>query len=173
MQWAGLKEKKRKAPKGGYQQLSLLMQNQAMLLDLLNRTDNKNVIYDTNTFYASNVTIVPNSLRISKLTNGLCYITLQVINNPPINSSYTCDCLPVQLFIYWDGKKYRGIAPFAGNNINTNGGHVFGIHLPGLKQLDDEYCQQYFGKDYDECKDDIQIDFSVCLQAFEDKIDVY
>lgn len=172
-QWANLKEKKRKAPKGGYQQLDLLIQNPSMLTDLLSRLDSKNVIFDTHTLVCPNVTIVNNSVYIDQLSNGLDYLTLQVIGNAPTNSKFIYECLPVQLFIYWDGKKYRGIAPLAGNNINTNGGHLFGINTPHTKQFDDEYCQQYFGKNYDECKDDIKINFPMCLQAFENKIDVY
>lgn len=76
--------------------------------------------------------------------------------------------LPVQVFIYWDGKHYRGYIPTKGNCINTINKSAFGND----EDADDKYCMKEFGVSYAEAQDNIEIDFAACLEDFEARLEV-
>ena len=77
---------------------------------------------------------------------------------------------PVALFVYWDGKKYRGYIPTRGNAINTINKSAFGND----EDADNEYCTKYLGlKDYygcDGCKFGLPINWDACLEEFETRL---
>ena len=77
---------------------------------------------------------------------------------------------PVAVFVYWDGKKYRGYVPTRGNAINTINKSAFGND----EDADNEYCTKYLGlKDYygcDGCKFSLPINWDACLEEFETRL---
>lgn len=75
---------------------------------------------------------------------------------------------PAQIFIYWDGKNYRGYFPTKGNCINTINKMAFGND----EDEDNKYCQKEFGLDYCDVYDDLDIDFAACLEDFEARLEV-
>ena len=77
---------------------------------------------------------------------------------------------PVAVFVYWDGKKYRGYVPTCGNAINTITRSAFGND----EDADNEYCTKYLGlKDYygcDGCAFGLPINWDACLEEFETRL---
>ena len=77
---------------------------------------------------------------------------------------------PVAVFVYWDGKKYRGYVPTRGNAINTINKSAFGND----EDADNEYCTKYLGlKDYygcDGCAFGLPINWDACLEEFETRL---
>ena len=77
---------------------------------------------------------------------------------------------PVAVFVYWDGKKYRGYVPTRGNAINTINKSAFGND----EDVDNEYCTKYLGlKDYygcDGCAFGLPINWGACLEEFETRL---
>ena len=77
---------------------------------------------------------------------------------------------PVAIFVYWDGKKYRGYVPTRGNAINTINKSAFGND----EDADNEYCTKYLGlKDYygcDGCAFGLPINWGACLEEFETRL---
>ena len=77
---------------------------------------------------------------------------------------------PVAVFVYWDGKKYRGYVPTRGNAINTINKSAFGND----EDADNEYCTKYLGlKDYygcDGCAFGLPINWGACLEEFETRL---
>jgi len=77
---------------------------------------------------------------------------------------------PVAIFVYWDGKKYRGYIPTRGNAINTINRSAFGND----EDADNEYCTKYLGlKDYygcDGCAFGLPINWDACLEEFETRL---
>ena len=77
---------------------------------------------------------------------------------------------PVAVFVYWDGKKYRGYVPTRGNAINTINKSAFGND----EDADNEYCTKYLGiKDHygcDGCKFSLPINWDACLKEFETRL---
>ena len=77
---------------------------------------------------------------------------------------------PVAVFVYWDGKKYRGYVPTRGNAINTINKSAFGND----EDADNEYCTKYLGlKDCygcDGCKFSLPINWDACLEEFETRL---
>ena len=77
---------------------------------------------------------------------------------------------PVAVFVYWDGKKYRGYVPTRGNAINTINKSAFGND----EDADNEYCTKYLGlKDYygcDGCKFSLPVNWDACLEEFETRL---
>ena len=90
---------------------------------------------------------------------GIDYITTW------IGGDWEC---PAQLFIYWDGKNYRGYFPTKGNCINTINKMAFGND----EDEDEKYCMKEFGVHYDDVRDDLDIDFAACLEDFEARLEV-
>lgn len=77
---------------------------------------------------------------------------------------------PVAVFVYWDGKKYRGYVPTRGNAINIINKSAFGND----EDADNEYCTKYLGlKDRygcDGCKFSLPINWDACLEEFETRL---
>ena len=77
---------------------------------------------------------------------------------------------PVAIFVYWDGKKYRGYVPTRGNAINTINRSAFGND----EDADNEYCTKYLGlKDYygcDGCAFGLPINWDACKEEFETRL---
>ena len=150
------------APKGGKAKLDLLDENyeKDIYLHIMLQDDpklaqvRKDIKYDVN---FENV-----SLDHKGTTNsGIDYLALLV------NGDWE---EPVAVFVYWDGKKYRGYVPTRGNAINTINKSAFGND----EDADNEYCTKYLGlKDcygYDGCKFSLPINWDACLEEFETRL---
>ena len=150
------------APKGGKAKLDLLDENyeKDIYLHIMLQDDpklaqvRKDIKYDVN---FENV-----SLDHKGTTNsGIDYLALLV------NGDWE---EPVAVFVYWDGKKYRGYVPTRGNAINTINKSAFGND----EDADNEYCTKYLGlKDYygcDGCKFSLPINWDACLEDFETRL---
>ena len=150
------------APKGGKAKLDLLDENykKNIYLHIMLQDDpklaqvRKDIKYDVN---FENV-----SLDHKGTTNsGIDYLALLV------NGDWE---EPVAVFVYWDGKKYRGYVPTRGNAINTINKSAFGND----EDADNEYCTKYLGlKDCygcDGCKFSLPINWDACLEEFETRL---
>ena len=150
------------APKGGKAKLDLLDENyeKDIYLHIMLQDDpklaqvRKDIKYDVN---FENV-----SLDHKGTTNsGIDYLALLV------NGDWE---EPVAVFVYWDGKKYRGYVPTRGNAINTINKSAFGND----EDADNEYCTKYLGlKDCygcDGCKFSLPINWDACLEEFETRL---
>ena len=147
------------APKGGKTKLDLLDENyeKGIYLHIMLQDDpklaqvRKDIKYDVN---FENVSLDHKGTTKS----GIDYLALLV------NGDWE---EPVAVFVYWDGKKYRGYVPTRGNAINTINKSAFGND----EDADNEYCTKYLGlKDHyscDGCKFSLPINWDACLEEFE------
>ena len=150
------------APKGGKAKLDLLDENyeKNIYLHIMLQDDpklaqvRKDIKYDVN---FENVSLDHKGTTKS----GIDYLALLV------NGDWE---EPVAVFVYWDGKKYRGYVPTRGNAINTINKSAFGND----EDADNEYCTKYLGlKDYygcDGCKFSLPINWDACLEEFETRL---
>ena len=150
------------APKGGKAKLDLLDENykKDIYLHIMLQDDpklaqvRKDIKYDVN---FENVSLDHKGTTKS----GIDYLALLV------NGDWE---EPVAVFVYWDGKKYRGYVPTRGNAINTINKSAFGND----EDADNEYCTKYLGlKDYygcDGCKFSLPINWDACLEEFETRL---
>lgn len=139
------------APKGGKAKLDLI--NEDDLYEMFENDSKfgqvrKDIKYDVN---FENVSLDHKGTTKS----GIDYLAL-LVNGDWEN--------PVAVFVYWDGKKYRGYIPTHGNAINTINRSAFGND----EDTDNEYCIKYLGlKDYYGCAYGLPINWDVCLEEFE------
>ena len=150
------------APKGGKAKLDLLDENyeKNIYLHIMLQDDpklaqvRKDIKYDVN---FENVSLDHKGTTKS----GIDYLALLV------NGDWE---EPVAVFVYWDGKKYRGYVPTRGNAINTINKSAFGND----EDVDNEYCTKYLGlKDYygcDGCAFGLPINWGACLEEFETRL---
>lgn len=150
------------APKGGKAKLDLLDENyeKNIYLHIMLQDDpklaqvRKDIKYDVN---FENVNLDHKGTTKS----GIDYLALLV------NGDWE---EPVAVFVYWDGKKYRGYVPTRGNAINTINKAAFGND----EDVDNEYCTKYLGlKDHygcDGCKFSLPINWDACLEEFETRL---
>ena len=150
------------APKGGKAKLDLLDENyeKDIYLHIMLQDDpklaqvRKDIKYDVD---FENVSLDHKGTTKS----GIDYLALLV------NGDWE---EPVAVFVYWDGKKYRGYVPTRGNAINTINKSAFGND----EDADNEYCTKYLGlKDYygcDGCKFGLPINWDACLEEFETRL---
>ena len=150
------------APKGGKAKLDLLDENyeKDIYLHIMLQDDpklaqvRKDIKYDVN---FENVSLDHKGTTKS----GIDYLALLV------NGDWE---EPVAVFVYWDGKKYRGYVPTHGNAINTINKSAFGND----EDADNEYCTKYLGlKDYygcDGCAFGLPINWGACLEEFETRL---
>lgn len=150
------------APKGGKAKLDLLDENyeKNIYLHIMLQDDpklaqvRKDIKYDVN---FENVNLDHKGTTKS----GIDYLALLV------NGDWE---EPVAVFVYWDGKKYRGYVPTRGNAINTINKSAFGND----EDADNEYCTKYLGlKDCygcDGCKFSLPINWDACLEEFETRL---
>ena len=150
------------APKGGKAKLDLLDENyeKDIYLHIMLQDDpklaqvRKDIKYDVN---FENVSLDHKGTTKS----GIDYLALLV------NGDWE---EPVAVFVYWDGKKYRGYVPTRGNAINTINKSAFGND----EDADNEYCTKYLGlKDCygcDGCKFSLPINWDACLEEFETRL---
>lgn len=150
------------APKGGKAKLDLLDENyeKNIYLHIMLQDDpklaqvRKDIKYDVN---FENVNLDHKGTTKS----GIDYLALLV------NGDWE---EPVAVFVYWDGKKYRGYVPTRGNTINTINKSAFGND----EDVDNEYCTKYLGlKDCygcDGCKFSLPINWDACLEEFETRL---
>ena len=150
------------APKGGKAKLDLLDENykKNIYLHIMLQDDpklaqvRKDIKYDVN---FENVSLDHKGTTKS----GIDYLALLV------NGDWE---EPVAVFVYWDGKKYRGYVPTRGNAINTINKSAFGND----EDVDNEYCTKYLGlKDYygcDGCAFRPPINGGACLEEFETRL---
>ena len=150
------------APKGGKAKLDLLDENykKDIYLHIMLQDDpklaqvRKDIKYDVN---FENVSLDHKGTTKS----GIDYLALLV------NGDWE---EPVAVFVYWDGKKYRGYVPTRGNAINTINKSAFGND----EDADNEYCTKYLGlKDYygcDGCAFGLPINWGACLEEFETRL---
>ena len=150
------------APKGGKAKLDLLDENyeKNIYLHIMLQDDpklaqvRKDIKYDVN---FENVSLDHKGTTKS----GIDYLALLV------NGDWE---EPVAVFVYWDGKKYRGYVPTRGNTINTINKSAFGND----EDADNEYCTKYLGlKDCygcDGCKFSLPINWDACLEEFETRL---
>lgn len=76
---------------------------------------------------------------------------------------------PVALFIYWDGKKYRGYMPTRGNAVNTINKSAFGND----EDADNEYGEKYLNLDnLSQILEDVKlsINWTACREEFEQRL---
>lgn len=78
---------------------------------------------------------------------------------------------PAMAFIYWDGSRLRGYLPLKGNLINTVNKSAFGNGYDQTPNSDDVYCLKEFGKTYDDVYDQLNINFSACLEDFSSRVE--
>lgn len=171
---AKLRQGGRKAPAGGKDKLEELFKDDQKLYDFINGRDYKDPagnITDLSTLaqkfqldcekfdVSSENTGDRGDNKLGTTKHGIDYI-----------STWMCGDweLPVQVFIYWDGKHYRGYIPTKGNCINTINKSAFGND----ESADDKYCMKEFGVSYAEARVDIEIDFAACLEDFEARLEV-
>ena len=150
------------APRGGKAKLDLLDENyeKNIYLHIMLQDDpklaqvRKDIKYDVN---FENVSLDHKGTTKS----GIDYLALLV------NGDWE---EPVVVFVYWDGKKYRGYVPTRGNAINTINKSAFGND----EDADNEYCTKYLGlKDYygcDGCAFGLPINWDACLEEFETRL---
>lgn len=154
----------RKAPKGGVDRLKQLIPDLKSgesyeLYKYLLENKSKGVEKDLSKYEVDFENI--GDIKLGTTKSGIDYLTLWVGGDWES---------PVQIFLYWDGKQYRGYIPLKGNAINTVNKSAFGND----EDEDEAYLKKEFKlKEYTgEEVDEIEINFDMCLEDFESRLEV-
>ena len=154
----------RKAPKGGVDRLKQLIPDLKSgdsyeLYKYLLENKSKSIEKDLSKYEVDFENI--GDIELGTTKSGIDYLTLWVGGDWES---------PVQIFLYWDGKQYRGYIPLKGNAINTVNKSAFGND----EDEDEAYLKKEFKlKEYTgEEVDEIEINFDMCLEDFESRLEV-
>lgn len=174
----------RKAPKGGANKLKVLLNdpkgNNQLLYEFLNsggewddpvsgKLDldklNKHVKEDLRKYDVDRENI-QDEFTLGTTKTGIDYL-----------SGWVCGDweAPVLIFLYWDGKHYRGYIPLKGNAINPINKSAFGN--------DEDEDIKYFKKEhgctdeeledvYDYIQNSVEYSFKDCLEDFESRLEI-
>lgn len=152
----------RKAPVGGKEKLEILLEkdedgvNQKLYDFIGHKTKLSEKFLSDLKYNVSGENLDDNAeLRITK--SGVYFISAWIAGDWEI---------PVQIFIYWDGKNYRGYIPTKGNCINLLNKSAFGND----EDLDSNYLIKEFGSDVG--TDNLDIDLAACIEDFESRLEV-